>query len=57
VNNTYEYGINYILDLTNAAEGVQCVLVLEVWSNNDYYYTTTRNFMTAIFSKQYNSPK
>lgn len=57
VNNTYEYGINYILDLTNAAEGAQCILTLEIWSNNDYYYTTTRNFTIANFSEAYNTPK
>lgn len=57
VNNTYEYGINYILDLTNAAENTQCVLVLEIWSNNDYYYTTTRTFTITEFSEIYNSPK
>jgi hypothetical protein len=45
------------LDLTNAAEGAQCVLTLEIWSNNDYYYTTTRSFTIANFSEAYNAPK
>lgn len=58
VNNTYEYGINYILDLENTEENAQYALVLEIWSNNDYYYTTTRIFKIDAFASEYKtSPK
>lgn len=57
VNNTYEYGINHVLDLTNAKENTQYTLVLEIWSNNSYYYKTTRIFEIAEFSSEYSAPR
>lgn len=55
INNTYEYGINHVLDLGNAKENHLYILVLEIWSNNGYYYTTTRTFKIAEFSDEYDA--
>lgn len=55
VNNTYEYGINYVLDLENTDDKYQYVLVLDLWSNNDYHYTTNRIFAISKFADAYNS--
>ena len=57
VNDTYEYGINYLLDLEDTVESTKYVLVVELWSNNDYYYTTTRVFVIASFASDYNPPR
>lgn len=57
VNDSYEYGINYLLDLESAKESTKYALVVELWSNNDYYYTTTRNFIIATFASSYIAPR
>lgn len=57
VNNSYEYGINHLLDLENTNESSKYVLVVELWSNNDYYYTTTRVFIIAAFASSYTAPR
>ena len=50
IDNSYYYGINYLLDLESLEEDNTYVLNVELWTNNNYYVTTTRIFSIALFN-------
>lgn len=56
-DNNFEYGINCLIDMHHAKPGGDYLLVVDIWSNNEYYKQETRSFKIDVFEEGFAPPR